>query len=158
MAETSRVEADVAQGARPLRLSHGTLTCRSFLRSRPFYEQFLGFECVQHQERAMLLSIGRQFTIVCLEIGDKAAGADVLHHWGIDVESRAEVDRLHALALARKEEFGIRTVRQVADQHGAYSFYFEDLDGNWWEFEYVGEATHNTHFERGDQHAPRERA
>ena len=106
----------------------------------------------------MLLSVGRQFTIVCLELGDKALGGDVLRHWGIDVESRAEVDRLHAMALRCKEEFGIRTVRHVTDQHGAYSFYFEDLDGNWWEFEYVGDVTHATHFERGDVHAPRKRS
>lgn len=141
--------------ARPLRLSHGTLTCQSLALSRRFYEDFLGFECVQHQERAMLISVGRQFTIVCIELGEKAQGSDVLRHWGIDVESRAEVDRLHQLALQHKDEFGIRTVRHVTDQHGAYSFYFEDRDGNWWEFEYVGEVTHATHFDQGDRHTPR---
>ena len=105
----------------------------------------------------MLISVGRKFTIVCIELGDKAAGTDVLHHWGVDVDSREEVDRLHALALQHQSRYGIRTVRHVTDQHGAYSFYFEDRDGNWWEFEYVGDVTHATHFERGDLFTPRER-
>lgn len=126
--------------------------------SRRFYEEFLGLECVQHQERAMLLTIGRDFAIVCLEIGDKASGTEVLRHWGIDVESRDEVDRLHGLALRHQQDYGIRTVRHVTDQHGAYSFYFEDCDGNWWEFEHVGDRTHGIHFERGDAHVPRQRS
>ena len=134
----------------PLCISHGTLTCRSFADSRPLYEEFLGLECVQHEERAMLLTVGRQFALVCIQVGDAARGVNVLRHWGIDVESRAEVDRMHALAEREMDRFGIRKVHHVTDQHGAYSFYFEDRDGNWWEIEHVGTKTHHEVFERGE--------
>jgi hypothetical protein len=35
-------------------------------------------------------------------------------------------------------------------QHGAYSFYLEDRDSNWWEIQYVEEGSHDKMFERGD--------
>ena len=40
---------------RPRMLTHGTLECRSLAASRPFYEEFLGLECVHHAPRAMML-------------------------------------------------------------------------------------------------------
>ncbi len=135
---------------RPLRISHGTLSCQSFSKSRPLYEEFLGLECVQHEERAMLLTVGRQFVIVCIEAGDQSKGVDVLRHWGIDVDSREEVERMYQAALDQKEHYGIGKILNVTDQHGAYSFYFTDRDENWWEIEYVGETDHNQIFIKGD--------
>jgi predicted lactoylglutathione lyase len=142
--------AATAPHMRPLRISHGTLSCQSFSKSRPLYEEFLGLECVQHEERAMLLTVDRQFVIVCIEVGDRSKGVDVLRHWGLDVDSREKVDRMHQLALENKEHYGIRKILNVTDQHGAYSFYFEDRDGNWWEIQYVVGLDHIQLFTRGD--------
>lgn len=98
----------------------------------------------------MLLTVDRQFVIVCIEVGDRSKGVDVLRHWGLDVDSREKVDRMHQLALENKEHYGIRKILNVTDQHGAYSFYFEDRDGNWWEIQYVVGLDHIQLFTRGD--------
>ncbi len=127
---------------RPRMLTHGTLECRSLAASRPFYEEFLGLECVHHAPRAMMLRKGGYWAIVCLERGRAGEAATrVGNHWGIDMDSRARaVDRAHALAAEHKERYGIQKVTKITDNHGTYGFYFMDRDGNWWEFQYAGEG------------------
>lgn len=143
-------EVPVGKPVRPLKLSHGTLTCRDLDASRRFYEQFLGLECVRHQRQAMVVTHGREWVIVCLQIGDKVEPRPVLHHFGIDVASAAEVDRAHAVASARREEFGLLRIQPVAHQHGTYAFYLQDRDHNWWEIQYVGDHDYASLFARGD--------
>ena len=46
------------------------------------------------------------------------------------------LDRVYEAALRLKEENGIRRINKVMDRHGAYAFYLQDLDGNWWEVQY----------------------
>jgi predicted lactoylglutathione lyase len=58
--------------------------------------------------------------------------------WGIDLGSREEVDRALALANEHKERYGIHQISRITEHHGGYSFYFRDLDENYWEFQYVG--------------------
>ena len=60
---------------------------------------------------------------------------------------------MHAYAVANKERLGIKAVRKPRLQHGTYSFYLEDEDGNWWEVECrpLGEET-DTVFAHGDKH------
>ncbi|HXQ53462.1 MAG TPA: VOC family protein [Stellaceae bacterium] len=141
---------------RPRMLTHGTLECRSLKESRPFYEEFLGLECVHHAPRAMMLRKGGYWAIVCLEAGSRVRPLRVGNHWGIDMETRADVDRAHALALEHKSRYGIQKVTKIVDNHGTYGFYFMDRDGNWWEFQYAGEGQgtgngrYDTHFARGD--------
>ena len=141
---------------RPRMITHGTLECRSLAASRPFYEEFLGLECVHHAPRAMMLRKGGYWAIVCLEAGDRVRTLKVGNHWGIDMESRADVDRAHALAIEHKAKYGIQKVTKITDNHGTYGFYFLDRDGNWWEFQYAGEGQgtgagrYDEHFARGD--------
>ena len=86
--------------------------------------------------------------------GDKVRPMGPLNHWGVDVASREEVDAAREDALKYTEEYGIREVHQARDQHGVYSFYLQDLDGNWWEIQSVPEAGyHDALFERGDHGA-----
>jgi catechol 2,3-dioxygenase-like lactoylglutathione lyase family enzyme len=141
---------------RPRMITHGTLECRSLAVSRPFYEEFLGLECVHHAPRAMMLRKGGYWAIVCLEAGDRVRTLKVGNHWGMDMESRADVDRAHALAIEHKAKYGIQKVTKITDNHGTYGFYFLDRDGNWWEFQYAGEGQgtgdgrYDHHFARGD--------
>lgn len=123
---------------RPIMLSHGTITCRNLAASRRFYEEFLGLDCVRHVERGLLLRKGGYCAIVCLEVGDHVKPVDRQHHWGIDLASRAEVDRALALAHEHQEKYGIQKISRITERHGDYSFYFKDLDGNYWEFQYAG--------------------
>jgi hypothetical protein len=57
----------------------------------------------------------------------------LLNHNGLDVASREEVDACHRVLDAGKAQFGIQKITRPADQHGTYSFYFSDVDENWWE-------------------------
>ena len=94
--------------------------------------------------------------LVCLEKGKNVRPVGVGNHWGLDLASREEVDRAHELAIAHKEKYGIQKVMKITDMHGTYAFYFQDRDGNWWEFQYSGdgqergEGRYDKHFARGD--------
>jgi predicted lactoylglutathione lyase len=136
----------------PYCLSHGTLECFSLTASRKFYEGFLGLECVRHAQPAMALRLGMRFHIVCVEVGDQIHPCSVLNHWGMDMNSKQEVDEAHAKALQYKEKYGIRQVLEVQNMHGVYSFYMEDLDHNWWEIQYYeGGFTHDDFFDFGER-------
>ena len=136
---------------KPYVLSHGTMECYDLGESRRFYEEFLGMECVQHGRRSMAVRCGMKFHIVCVQIGQNLKPAGVYNHWGVDVESREEVDRCHQKALELKDKYKIRQVQPVVDQHGVYSFYIEDLDHNWWEVQHFEGFQHDDMFDFGDR-------
>jgi len=132
-------------------LSHGTMECYDLRKSRRFYEEFLGLECVRHAPPAMAVRCGLRFHIVCLEVGQTLKPVSQKNHWGIDVGSATEVERIHAAATEMKDQYQIRTVTNCVKQHGVYSFYLEDLDHNWWEFQYYEGIQHDDMFDFGDQ-------
>lgn len=134
----------------PKMLSHGTLECRDVAASRRFYEEFLGLDCVRHSKRSLKIRKGGYWAIVCIQSGDRVRPTRVGNHWGIDLESRSDVDRAHELALQYQEEYGIQKVHQITELHGTYGFYFQDLDGNWWEFQYQPDGRFDEQFARGD--------
>ena len=136
---------------RPYVMSHGTMECYSLKESRKFYEEFLGMECVRHAKPAMAVRCGLKFHIVCVEVGAAVHPCNVLNHWGLDVGSRAEVDRVHREAKANKDKFKIKQVLEVVDQHGVYSFYLEDLDHNWWEIQHYDGFQHDDMYDFGDR-------
>jgi len=136
---------------RPYVMSHGTMECYSLKESRKFYEEFLGMECVRHAKPAMAVRCGLKFHIVCVEVGAAVHPCNVLNHWGLDVGSRAEVDRVHREAIAGKDKFKIKQVLDVVDQHGVYSFYLEDLDHNWWEVQSYDGFQHDDMYDFGDR-------
>jgi hypothetical protein len=57
----------------------------------------------------------------------------LLGHNGLDVLTREDVDQCHQILEQEKDKWGIRKITRPSDQHGTYSFYFCDLDDNWWE-------------------------
>jgi catechol-2,3-dioxygenase len=140
----------------PIILSHGTLECRNLANSRRFYEEFLGLDCVRHSKRSLKIRMGGYWAIVCLERGDHVQPLRIGNHWGLDLESREAVQRAHALAVEHKEKYGIQKITKLTDDTDTYQFYFMDLDGNWWEFQYAGEGQreghgrNDMHFARGD--------
>jgi catechol 2,3-dioxygenase-like lactoylglutathione lyase family enzyme len=132
-------------------LSHGTLECYSLKESRPFYEEFLGLECARHARPAMVIRCGMKFHIVCVEVGAAVHPCSVLNHWGIDVQSEAEVDRIWQAAKDLSTKYGIRQVLDKVKQHGVYSFYLEDRDHNWWEIQHYDGFQHDDMFDFGDR-------
>jgi len=136
---------------KPHYLSHGTLECYDLKETRRFYEEFLGLECVRHARPAMAVRCGMKFHVVCVEVGQALHPANVLNHWGLDVGSKQEVDRIHQQAKALKDRYHIRQVLDPVLQHGVYSFYFEDLDHNWWEIQHYDGVQHEDMFDFGDR-------
>lgn len=113
-------------------ISHGTLASVDLNASRRFYEEVLGFDVAQLSPVSMVLRKGTDHTYVVVETGEPSR-MTMLDHNGIDLASREAVDDAFAKLQAAKDEYSIKRINKVQEQHGAYSFYFQDLDGNWWE-------------------------
>jgi catechol 2,3-dioxygenase-like lactoylglutathione lyase family enzyme len=113
-------------------ISHGTLTSLDLQKSRRFYEEVLGLEVIQHSTVSMLVRKGTDHTYVIVETGEPST-MSMLDHNGLDVATAEAVDEAHALLTSNKAEYGLGRITKPQDQHGAYSFYFADCDGNWWE-------------------------
>lgn len=134
---------------KPTLLSHGTLMCKDLAKSRRFYEEFLGLEVVRHARPAMMLRLRSGMYVVCVCIGEKVPNQHVLTHWGLNVASREEVDHAYAEALRLKESYGIQKIQKVRERHGAYGFYLQDFDNNWWEIQHET-RTIDAFFDKGD--------
>jgi predicted lactoylglutathione lyase len=75
----------------------------------------------------------------------------ILNHWGLEVESREAVEAAHQAAIAMKDKYRIGKITDPAPRHGIYSFYLEDLDGNYWEIENYDGSMHEDAFDFGDR-------
>jgi catechol-2,3-dioxygenase len=113
-------------------LSHGTLESRDLEKTRRFYEECLGLETIRTSPVSLMIRLGGNNTIAVVQNPKKSEMA-LLNHNGLDVARRADVDDCHRILEAGKESWGIGKLTRPADQHGTYSFYFSDLDDNWWE-------------------------
>ena len=136
----------------PYVLSHGTVECRNLRRSRQFYEDVLGLECVVHSPSSLVIRCGMKFYIVAVEVGDAINEAALLNHWGLDVGSTDEVDQAYAAVLEHRVEYDIRDVKPPIMRHGIYSFYLQDFDSNWWEIQYYPGFIHDDLFDFGDRY------
>lgn len=138
---------------KPYVMSHGTLGCFDMAKSRKFYEEFLGLECIQHGPTSMVIRCGLKFHVVCVQSSEYAV-CDMHNHWGIDVRSEDEVNAAHKAALEKKEQYGIQQVFDAEQRHGVYSFYLIDRDNNWWEIQYYPGFQNDDMFDFGDRFTP----
>ncbi|HTE83368.1 MAG TPA: VOC family protein [Dehalococcoidia bacterium] len=113
-------------------MSHGTLECVDLQATRSFYEDVLGLEVIQHAPEAMMVRRGGDHIYVVLATG-KPQEMRFTNHNGLDVGSRDEVDRAYERLQSVRDEYNIHKLSKPNLQHGAYSFYFQDFDNNWWE-------------------------
>ncbi len=142
---------------RPIQLVTGTLLAKDLVRTRRFYEDVLGLECASCGPDRMLAR-SRQGRLLdapkwVLEVRESKVIANpqrLLHHWGIDLVSKAAVDDMNRRLKEKQAEYGLGTVLDVQFQHGAYAFYFSDFDSNWWEFQFSSPQRYEKKFERGD--------
>ncbi|MDA0241392.1 MAG: VOC family protein [Proteobacteria bacterium] len=131
-------------------LSHGTLEARDLEKSRAFYEEFLGLEVVRTSNVSLLIRLGGDNTIAVVQVPKKES-MPLLNHNGFDVETQEEVDAAHVLVEEHAEKWGIGKVTKPALQHGTYSFFFSDLDDNWWEILTNPPRGYAWLFEKGEQ-------
>lgn len=136
---------------KPYLLGHGTLECYSLKESRRFYEEFLGLETVRHSMGSMAIRCGLKWHVIGVETGDSLRPCSMLNHWGLDVHSKEAVDAAYKAAVEMKDKYKIRQIQPPVDQHGAYSFYLEDLDHNWWEIQFYNGFQSEDLFDFGDR-------
>ena len=113
-------------------LSHGTLESRDLDKTRKFYEEFLGLDVVQTSKISLMVRLGGEHTYAVVHNPRKEPMPRRAHN-GLDVATRADVDRCYEIVAAEKEQWGVGKLTRPGDHHGTYSFYFSDLDDNWWE-------------------------
>jgi catechol 2,3-dioxygenase-like lactoylglutathione lyase family enzyme len=118
------------------RLAKATLVCADIAESRRFYEEFFGFECAKLAPDRLLLRAGVDWFLEVTATGSVSRPQGVFNHWGFDVASNDDVLHAHQMATEHKDRFGIRRVQSPKNQHGSYSFYLQDRDSNWWEFQH----------------------
>src|SRR5206468_11195711 len=103
-----------------------TLECNGLQATRRFYEEVLGLEVIQHSPVGMMIRLGSNHVYAVVQSG-RAHEMPLLNHNGLDVGSEDEVRGAHELLESVKDEYGIRKINRVQRQHGAYSFYVQDL-------------------------------
>lgn len=162
---TATADSDMTARRSASKLLAGTMVSTDLDAARAFYEGFLGLDCVRYAQdglfirdqvsKAEMEAGGEDFFVIDVRLVDVVENPQrMLHHWGVDVVSAEEVDRIHALAKARTEEFGLKKLLPVSDVHGAHSFYFADRDMNWWEIEYRLDGQDNEAMIRGGDRFP----
>lgn len=116
------------------RMNHGTLACINLAVTRRFYEEVLGMDVIQTSPRSLMVRKGGEHVYACVEIpsGEKP-DMGMLNHNGFEVETPEEVDQAYETIMRIKDEWGIKKVMQPRVMHGDKTFYFMDMDGNWWE-------------------------
>jgi catechol-2,3-dioxygenase len=149
IAETTKVEPTLKLKF----MSHGTLESRDLNFTRKFYDEFLGLETVRTSNISLWCRLGGQHIYVVVQVPDanKKAPMTFLNHNGIDVETEADVDECHRLAVRDAEKWKLQKISKPAVQHGTYSFYFWDADDNSWEILCNPPGGYTWLFEKGDQ-------
>ena len=136
-----------AAAIRTTSLERGTFLTRDLAVARRLFEEVLDLECVRYAPRSLYVRerghrpgeplAGQPYLVLEVhEVDDIRNPQSFLNHWGVFVATQSDVDRAYATIVANKERYGLRMVQKPKVNHGAYSFYFEDADSNWWEVEH----------------------
>lgn len=120
------------------RINHGTLGCTNLAKTRRFYEEVLGLECIQTSPVSLMVSKGADFVYALVESPTHTCDMNMLNHNGLEVETVEEVNEAHRRLLTVKDEWGLK-IMPPRTLHGAHTCYFKDFDGNWWEIVAAGE-------------------
>ena len=131
-------------------LSHGTLESRDLEATRKFYEEFLGLEVHRTSPVSLMVRLGGEHIYAVVQGGKGDTEMPFLNHNGLDVETHEEVDAAHRIVCEQAEKWGMRKISKPAMQHGTYSFYFWDADGNAWEILSNPKGGYSWIFELGD--------
>lgn len=132
-------------------LSHGTLISKDLEATRKFYTEFFGLEVVRTSNISMMARLGGDHVYAVVEVPKHKEKMGFLFHNGLDVSTDAEVDKAYRTAVDQAEKWGLEKISKPKLQHGTYSFYFWDRDGNCWEILSNKGRGYMAIFEQGDQ-------
>ena len=136
-----------APAIRTTSLERGTFLTTDLAAVRRLFEEALGLECVRYAPDALYVRerghrpgeplAGQPYLVLDVrEVKTIANPQAMLNHWGVFVDTQSDVDRAYATLIEHQQRFHLKKVQKPRAAHGAYSFYFEDMDSNWWEVEH----------------------
>jgi catechol 2,3-dioxygenase-like lactoylglutathione lyase family enzyme len=136
-----------APAIRTTSLERGTFLTTDLAAVRRLFEEALGLECVRYAPDALYVRerghrpgeplYGEPYLVLDVrEVRVIENPQEMLNHWGVFVDSQSDVDRAYATLIEHQQRFRLKKVQKPRAAHGAYSFYFEDMDSNWWEVEH----------------------
>jgi catechol 2,3-dioxygenase-like lactoylglutathione lyase family enzyme len=136
-----------APAIRTTSLERGTFLTTDLAAARRLFEEVLDLETVRYAPDALYVRerghgpgeplAGEPYLVLDVrEVPVIANPQAMLNHWGVFVATQSDVDRAYATLLENKDRYKLRKVQKPRAAHGAYSFYFEDADSNWWEVEH----------------------
>jgi len=131
--------------------SHGTYECNDMPATRRFLVDFLGLDIIRPLKEAQYMWKGGPWSVVCVCVQDGEPKVQApQNHFKLSVGSAAEVDAAHAAALAHKDEYGIKEIRDVETVDGQRSFKLWDLNNTWWEISTINQSYYDEIFAKGD--------
>ena len=118
-------------------LRHLALRVTNLARSRAFYEHFLAMQVVWEPDPDNVYLSSGSDNLALHQIGvaelahDQPLGGQLLDHFGVILESPAQVDDMFRHVQQDAAQYGA-AIAKPPKQHrdGSYSFYFTDPDGN----------------------------
>jgi len=131
-------------------LSHGTLESKDLVRSRKFYEEFLGLEVIRTSTVSLQIRLGGQNTIAVIKSGPNKGLMPMLNHNGLDAATQEDVEDAYRVVMDEKDKWGLHKITKPNLAHGSFSFYFWDMDDNCWEILSNPEGGYSWLFEKGD--------
>ncbi len=129
----------------PVMIERGTYVTRDLAATRRFLEEVLGMQCVRIAADRLIArhrTDQSEYWVLEVQLVETIAHPQsVVNHWGLFVRTHEEVDRAFEVLTAKQADYRIKRVQKPRNNHASYSFYFEDLDTNWWEIEHPFSAS-----------------
>jgi len=120
---------------KPNLMSHMTCEVIDIEKSRVFYEEFLGLDCVKLGPKRMLGRLNSVAVIDFVETTTTVREHKMHNHIGFDVAGPETVDTAREVIIQNQDKFGFDVVHKPSGSHGTYGFTFSDLDNNAWQIE-----------------------
>ena len=126
---------------RPIALKRGHYECRALSETLPILTDLLALEVVKRcPSQATLKHPNTAWELVVHEGEFGVTDKPRLHHYGVRVETREEVDAAYEYLMSQKEKYGLQRISRPYENHFARSVYFKEPGGNDWEIEYYDHA------------------
>lgn len=135
---------------KPIALKRGHYECRALDETLPVLKDLLALEVVQERPGQVTLKHpNTDWELVVHEGEPDAVDKPHLHHYGVRVETREEIDAAYDYLMTQKERYGLKRVSRPHENHFAHSVYFKEPGGNDWEIEFYDRVA----VERGQKNA-----
>jgi catechol 2,3-dioxygenase-like lactoylglutathione lyase family enzyme len=120
----------------------GHYECRSLNETVPVFTDLLALEVVEKGRKHVIVKHpNTDWHLIVHEAGPEAGDKPVMNHYGVRVSNSDEVDIAWRYISEHKEEYRLGKITKPRQTHLAYSLYFKEPGGNYWEIEcYLPEA------------------